>query len=81
MSDVELRAMIPDPEYPVYMRRKTYREPTVEDGDLEAAVRAMDNEGWTCEAHEPGIDCKVCARIQPMAVRAIVKAWLGMSDE
>jgi hypothetical protein len=31
MSDVELRAMIPDPEYPVYMRRKTYREPTVEE--------------------------------------------------
>ena len=56
-----------------------YRPPTVDDFNIEAAVRAMDTwtrPGWTCEAHEPGIGCKVCAKVQPIAVKAILAAAL-----
>jgi len=45
--------------------------------DYNAAAKAMRDEGWTCDGHEPDEYCDICDRILGAGVRAIVKAALG----
>ncbi len=41
----------------------------------EAATKAINDDGWTCDMHEPNDWCPTCQRLQKATAMAVVAAW------
>ena len=75
MSDVELRVVaVP------FVGVTKSREPTVEDGNLEAAAKRLEN-WFQYMIHHPQMSGDEYDKNMETAARIGVAAWLGVSDE
>ena len=49
--------------------------------DYEAMASVMNEEGWTCDGHEPGAWCEECKRLQLKLVGKVWNAGIGGDDD